>query len=225
MESIQKSMPTKKTRNNLKETVYKELRHRIITSDLSAGQQLYEKEFMGQYGIGRTPLREIFHRLQLDGLIDIHPKLGTKVAILTLETLRETVQLRRELEGLAAKLASRNIVDQNLIKIRDLLDKANKIKKNEAESLIKMSIIDEKIHTLIYESAGNKQLTEIISTLKDKMIMYWFQVGFSAEDFKEQFEELEEMYEAISDKDSEKASATMKKHIDHFAELIMKNLF
>ena len=78
----------------LKNDTYQSLKQRIITNDLHAGQQLYEKEIMQAYGIGRTPLREIFHELQRDGLIEILPKLGTKVVIMDLKVLRETVQLR-----------------------------------------------------------------------------------------------------------------------------------
>lgn len=209
----------------LKDKVYKDLKHRIITNDLRAGQQLYEKEFMQHYGIGRTPLREIFHRLQRDGLIDILPKLGTKVVSMDLKALRETVQLRKELEGLAARLSTRNISDKDLKKIRNLLDEAQRLDGNESKALLQMSEIDQQIHQIIYETAGNDQLIQIINVLLDKMTMYWFQVGFSAGDFQEQFGELESLYDSMLERDSVKSSEIMKKHIEHFAELITKNIF
>jgi len=62
---------------SLKKETYESLRYRIITNDFQSGQQLYEKELMQEYGIGRTPLREIFQELQRNGLIEIIPKLGT----------------------------------------------------------------------------------------------------------------------------------------------------
>lgn len=209
----------------LKDTVYEDLKHRIITNDLHAGQQLYEKDFMQGYGIGRTPLREIFHRLQRDGLIEILPKLGTKVVSMDLKSLRETVQLRRELEGLAARLAARNITEKSLREIRKLLDDAQKIDSSGAEALVRMSKIDDRIHQIIYDAAGNEQLIQIIRVLLDKMTMYWFQVGFSAGEFQEQFGELEQLYAAILARAPEKSCDIMKKHIDHFAELITRNMF
>ena len=89
-----------------------------------AGQQLYEKELMQEYQIGRTPLREIFQELQRNGLIEIIPKLGTRVVTLDLRTLRETIQLRRELEGLAAELAALHIEPAQFKRLQYLLESA-----------------------------------------------------------------------------------------------------
>ncbi len=208
-----------------KSNTYDNIKQRIITNDLHAGQQLFEKELMQAYGIGRTPLREIFHALQRDGLIEILPKLGTKVVSMDLKMLRETVQLRRELEGLAAELSTRNITAERLDQFRQCLDEAATIDDTDPEALIKMSAIDVKIHQIIYATAGNDQLNDILSVLLDKMTMYWFQVGFSAGDFQEQFEELELLYHAMTKGGAAEANQIMKRHVDHFAELIKTHLF
>ena len=208
-----------------KSQIYESLRHRIITNELRSGQQIYEKELMEEYGIGRTPLREIFHDLQREGLIDIVPKLGTRVVSMDLKMLRETVQLRRELEGLAAELATPNITRERLAEFRALLDSVKEIKDSDQDALIKMSAIDNKIHQIIYEGADNEQLSAFIHVLLDKMTMYWFQVGFSATEFHEQFDELELLYSAMSSGDAVGAKDIMKRHIDHFTELVKNHFF
>ena len=80
-------------------------------------------------------------------------------------------------------------------------------------------------HQTIYEASGNRQLKEIIESLLYKMSMYWFQVGFSAAEFREQFDELEELLSAIQLKDHKAAKVIMRRHIDHFATLIKDNFF
>ena len=70
----------------------------------------------------------------------------------------------------------------------------------EEAALKKLSNVDVKFHQIIYDACGNKQLKEIIEGFVNKMIMYWFQVGFSAIDFQSQFEELEELYHALKEK-------------------------
>ena len=142
-----------------------------------------------------------------------------------LKVLRETVQLRRELEGLAAELATSNITSNQLAEFRQLLDEAVTIDDNAPEALIKMSDLDVRIHQIIYESAGNEQLINIIRALLDKMTTYWFQVGFSACDFQEQFEELELLYHAMMKGRAAESKNIMKRHIEHFAELIKKHIF
>ena len=139
--------------------------------------------------------------------------------------LRETVQLRRELEGLAAELSTRNITAERLDQFRQCLDEAATIDDTDPEALIKMSAIDVKIHQIIYATAGNDQLNDILSVLLDKMTMYWFQVGFSAGDFQEQFEELKLLYHAMTKGGAAEANQIMKRHVEHFAELIKTHLF
>jgi DNA-binding GntR family transcriptional regulator len=212
-------------RMSLKKETYEKLRYRIITNDFQSGQQLYEKELMQEYGIGRTPLREIFQELQRNGLIEIIPKLGTRVVSMDLRVLREAVQLRRELEGLAAELATQHIEPEQSARLRQLLDEAAKVKTNSLDALKKLADIDMAFHRIIYEASGNRQLKEMIESLLYKMSMYWFQVGFSAAEFREQFEELEELLRAIERRKKKDAREIMKRHIDHFIKLIKKNIF
>lgn len=207
----------------MKKKIYENLRYRIITNELSPGQQLFEKELMEEYRIGRTPLREILQELKRNGLLEIIPKLGTRVVNLDMRTLREIIQLRRELEGLAAELATANIKPEDIARLRQLLDSTSQ---SGSDNLLKtLSSIDIEFHQIIYNSAGNRQLQEILESLLYKMSMYWFQVGFSVGDFHEQFEELEELMSAIEERNAPEARRIMKRHIDHFTSLLKENFF
>ena len=208
-----------------KKKIYENLRYKIITNELHAGQQLYEKALMQEYQIGRTPLREIFQELQRNGLIEIIPKLGTRVVSLDIRTLRDTIQLRRELEGLAAELAALHIESGQLDRLQHLLADASKIKTNSMAALKKLSDIDMAFHGVLYEASGNRQLKEMIESLLYKMSMYWFQVGFSAAEFREQFDELAELLKAIKKRKEKDAKEIMKRHIDHFSRVIKENIF
>lgn len=208
-----------------KREIYENLRYRIITNEFGAGQQLYEKELMQEYQIGRTPLREIFQELQRNGLIEIIPKLGTRVVSLDMRTLRDTIQLRRELEGLAAELAALHIEPDQIYRLKHLLEMAAQAKTNAMDDLKKLSDMDMAFHRIIYDASRNRQLKEIIESLLYKMSMYWFQVGFSADEFREQFDELAELLLAIEKRKDKDAKEIMKRHIDHFSTVIKENIF
>ena len=212
-------------RMSSKRDVYKNLRYRIITNEFGAGQQLYEKALMEEYHIGRTPLREIFQELQRNGLIEIIPKLGTRVVSLDLRTLRDTIQLRRELEGLAAELATMHIEPDQFHSLQHLIEIAARTQTNTMEDLKKLSDIDLAFHRIIYDASGNRQLKEMIESLLYKMSMYWFQVGFSAAEFREQFDELAELLLAMEKRKHRDAKEIMKRHIDHFSTVIKENIF
>ena len=57
------------------------------------------------------------------------------------------------------------------------------------------------------------------------MSMYWFQVGFSAAEFREQFDELAELLRAIEKREHKNAKEIMKRNIDHFSKVIKENIF
>jgi DNA-binding GntR family transcriptional regulator len=218
-------MAAREERMSPKREIYESLRYKIITNEFDAGQQLYEKALMQEYQIGRTPLREIFQELQRNGLIEIIPKLGTRVVSLDIRTLRDTIQLRRELEGLAAELAALHIEPDQFDRLQHLLESASRVKTNSMGDLKKMSNIDIEFHGIIYDASGNRQLKEMIESLLYKMSMYWFQVGFSAAEFREQFDELAALLRAIEKREHKNAKEIMKRHIDHFSKVIKENIF
>jgi len=218
------SLP-KLTKAELKIEVYESLRHQIITNQIQAGQRLVEQDLTDRYGIGKTPLREIYQALQRDELIEIIPQFGTRVVTLDIQTLKEVVQIRKALEGLCAELASQNINSQEIDQLSQILEKANGIKSNHPDALKLLSHFDTEYHQIIYQAAQNKQLTKVIQSLLYKMSMYWFQSGFSMEDFSEQFEELEELMQALKEHNAPKSKGIMEKHIDHFIKLVKKQIF
>jgi len=218
------SLP-KMTKAELKIEVYESLRHQIITKQIHAGQRLVEQELIDQYGIGKTPLREIYQALQRDELIEIIPQFGTRVVTLNIQTLKEVVQIRKALEGLCAELASQNITAREIDRLHQILEKAKAVESNHPDAVKILSQHDTEYHQIIYAAAQNKQLTKVIQSLLFKMSMYWFQSGFSMEDFREQFEELEDLMQALKERNASRAKEIMEKHIDHFIKLVKKQIF
>ena len=172
------SLP-KSTKAELKIEVYKNLRHQIITNQINAGQRLVEQDMIDRFGIGKTPLREIYQELQRDELIEIIPQFGTRVVTLDIQTLKEVVQIRRALEGLCAELASQNINSEEIDQLSQILEKAKGMESDHPDSLKILSQYDTNYHQIIYRAAQNNQLTKVIQSLLYKMSMFWFQSGFS----------------------------------------------
>jgi len=65
-----------------------DLRNRILSLDLEAGSDIDEVGLSKQYGISRTPLREILHRLAGDGYVRLEENRGAKVASMDLSVMR-----------------------------------------------------------------------------------------------------------------------------------------
>lgn len=206
----------------LNREVYQALRYRIITNDLSPGQKLYEKELMQEYQIGRTPLREILQELKRDGFVEILPKLGTHVISLDLRTLKEIMQIRKDLEGLAVELAVQNITPSQLEELKGLIREAEGL--NDAAPAKRFSEIDITFHEIMYKAAGNRQLRGIIETLFHRMSMYWFHLGLSIDDLKKSCSELNDLISVIEQKKPKEARELMDRHISLYANILKEKL-
>lgn len=90
----------------LSKKVYRILKARIIKGDLTEGGKLFEAKIAEQLGISRTPVREALKGLAAEGLVKMTPNQGVVVINVSIEDLKEVLQIRRVLEGLAASITT-----------------------------------------------------------------------------------------------------------------------
>ena len=70
------------------------------------GQRLIEAQLTESYGVSRGPVREALNRLAAMGLVDLMPKRGAKIRILTLDEAIDNLIVVQGLVGIAARLAT-----------------------------------------------------------------------------------------------------------------------
>ena len=85
--------------NNVEE-LYSVLRRRILDEYYFAGQKLSENALAKEFECSRTPIREVFKKLEQDGLIVVRPKSGSYVRIYSGKNYLDLIEVRAYLEGL-----------------------------------------------------------------------------------------------------------------------------
>ena len=78
----------KVTANN-KERLYQDLKRRILTLELEPGEDLDETRISQEYGLSRTPLRDIFRQLAGEGYLEIVGNRGASVSSMNHKVLRD----------------------------------------------------------------------------------------------------------------------------------------
>jgi DNA-binding GntR family transcriptional regulator len=81
------------------------LRRRILDDDLRPGTALREEQLSREYGVARHSLRSALRALQAEGLVQIEPNRGARVASLGPEDVRGLADLRTALEVEGAHVA------------------------------------------------------------------------------------------------------------------------
>ncbi|MDI7863226.1 GntR family transcriptional regulator [Rhizobiaceae bacterium n13] len=85
---------------------YLALEQLIVTLKLRPGALVNEKQLIEQTGHGRTPVREAIQKLAWQGLIAVRPRVGLQIADIEPDDHARIMQVRRELEPIAAALAA-----------------------------------------------------------------------------------------------------------------------
>lgn len=103
------------------EQIFRELRERICLLDLAPGARLTEEALAREFGVSRTPIRQVLDRLEFEHLVDQHHGAGARVASLDSRDLRDVwaVRLRvADLVGEFVKLPASPQVIAELQRIR-----------------------------------------------------------------------------------------------------------
>ncbi len=74
------------------------LREAIVLLDLKPGEVLDKQAIAARLGVSRFPVGEALNRLAAEGLVDIMPQSGSRVAPIKISDAREYMFLRRALE-------------------------------------------------------------------------------------------------------------------------------
>ncbi len=85
-----------------------DLRERILKLDIAPGADLDEATLCGEYNLSRTPLREVFQRLNGEGYLTLEQNRGAKVASMDLQVMRTFFQTAPLVYATIARLAAEN---------------------------------------------------------------------------------------------------------------------
>ena len=96
----------------LRELVYLELKHKILTGEIQARTRLMEIDLAERMNVSRTPIREAIRELATDGLVVIEPRRGAYVSDISIQNMLDIFEVREDLEGLAAGLAAQRITEE-----------------------------------------------------------------------------------------------------------------
>jgi len=151
-----------------------ELRRRIISGDFPAGTRLRQVEIAEMFSVSTTPVREAFTSLAREGLVRQDAHRGVVVFLPTLEDVRENYEIRLALEPLAAELAAKNISDDELAKLDELLEAML-----QPAEPARLAELNREFHQVIYSAARRQLLFEIIERLRDAAEAYVQLLTFS----------------------------------------------
>jgi DNA-binding GntR family transcriptional regulator len=202
--------------------VYAALRERILAGDIPNHARLHQEQLSEELGVSRTPLREALGRLAADGLVELLPQRGARVADITPADMETSYVARLVIEPPAAALAaSRRSVE-------DIEEMRRAIADHRRETADVQTVYDANrdFHLAVVRASGNPFLLRFCEQL-------WVRrIGLRVYEEQREPPEFiaadadwhERIADAIEARDPARAEREMREHIHQAMQLLLRQL-
>ncbi len=205
--------PDKASNLSLSENLFRQLRGDILQGKLKIGEKLTEQRVCAEYSVSRTPVREAFQKLEIDGLIEMIPNRGAFVVGFTEQDIADMYELRKSYEIQAVKWAIERMSEDEFEEIEETFEFMEfYTNKNDIE---KMQNINSKFHSLIYTASHNKMLKHFLSSYQLYIKYQRRSEGESQEYLNSVLSDHRAIYEAMKARDVAAGIEAMAIHMNN----------
>jgi len=172
------------------------------------GDRLVESDLADRFGVSRTPIREALQRLETQSLLERDGR-SLIVASLTHNQVAELYVVRRELEGLAARLAAQHATAEEIRVLREMVadDDAR------VNDPLALSRANRRFHEQLHLASHNRYLVQQLDLVHRTMAL--MATTSLAVEGRGEIAQAEHnaIVAAIEARDEDAAEAALKEHI------------
>ena len=205
-------------RNVLSAQVKDRILQWILEGELAPGSRIVETRVARELGTSQAPVREALRDLATLGVVEMEAYRGARVRRPTKRELVEAMEVRAELEAMAARLAAARMTEDGLVKLRGLIDDMRRWA--DSGSVHEHAISNTEFHTAIVRGSGNRTLERTWSLLEPfartyvtaavpGIDLHWLGLRHVA------------IIEALEARDPERAAQSMREHAKEAEALVL----
>lgn len=208
---VTKLSPIADLNGSLADRVYTAVKTAILSLDFPPGAVLRKTSVCDQLTVSRSPVSDALTRLANEGLVDVYPQSGTRIARLSMAAIREDVFLREALEVAAARHAALHRSDEVLARLTRNIE-MQKLLIVDADKEDFMNT-DRALHDAIMSTTGISRLPATVRAMSTHLdrarVLLMPEPGRLAETVDEHIN----IVEAIRSKDETAAQDAMRHHV------------
>ena len=207
-----------------KAEIYRELNERIMFLELPPGTVITEEGLAAEFGVSRTPIREVLKELAGVRLVRIQPQNKTYVSYINVADIKEYVFFRRTMDiailtDLAASGRKVGQQAEECILLQELAAKSGNYK-----SFVKYG---EEFHKRLVTLAGHELMGRFMQEARDHINRYNALLYNNSGYMGDSFQEHRQIVEYIDAGEPEKLEALLRRHHDidlkHFEDVFDKH--
>jgi DNA-binding GntR family transcriptional regulator len=207
------------SRRYLHDEVAERLRDLIHSGELEPKSRVNELELAKRFGISRTPLREAIKILATEGLLELLPNRGARVASITNHEIDEMIEVVAGLEATAADLACQRITDGEIASIT--VTHRRMVTAWERGDHPTYFMLNREIHEAIMAASRNTTLQGLYEGLSGRIQRTRYSAHKTPEQWHRAVTEHEAMVELLKSRDGENLAKLMREHIRGKKQVIL----
>lgn len=190
----------------VRERAARELRDRILTGTLRAGSRVDLDAITEEFATSRTPVREALLELSFEGLVEIAPRSGITVIGISPDDVLDSFTILGVLTGQAAAWAAERIESEELEILRKL--EADVVARSGDDSIGEANWqFHQKIHRAAHSPRLLTQIKQAVRVVPRNFLTVF------PEHEKDSLDEHQQLLDALTDKDIERARAIAECHV------------
>ena len=209
-------------RQGLSSAVTATLRNMIIEGVLAPGARLNERVLCDQLAVSRTPLREAFKTLEVEGLVAILPNRGAVVVEMSAADIAQTFDVMGALEGLSGQLACAHIDDDGVTELKAM--HFEMLAAHARRDLPAYYRLNHAIHDGINKAAGNAVLTTTYVQINARIQSLRFRSNFNQEKWDIAVREHGAMIAALEQRDGEALRLLLQQHLRNKRDAVLADM-
>jgi DNA-binding GntR family transcriptional regulator len=153
--------------------IYRELRERICLLDVRPGERLTEQSLAAEFGVSRTPIRQVLDRLESDRLVVQRPGAGATVATVDAKEVRDVWAVRLKIAELVGEFVRLPAPPAVLDRLREIRDELGEVR--TSRDLRALGALYNRYHEAVLAVMSNETLARIHDQLYHQTARVWLQ--------------------------------------------------
>jgi DNA-binding GntR family transcriptional regulator len=178
---------------------------------MKPNERLNESDLAERFGISRTPLREAIKILATEGLLELLPNRGARVARFSEAEIDEMLVVIAALEATAGELACRHITAQELAAIEGL--NARMADAYTARDVPDYFELNQLVHQAIIRASRNSTLERVYGTLSGRIQQARFAAHKTPGQWEEAMRDHNRMIVLLRARDGEALGRLLRTHV------------
>jgi DNA-binding GntR family transcriptional regulator len=192
----------------LSETVAERIRVAIASGALRPGDRIIEADIAAGLNVSKSPVREALRDLEREGLVEVHPRRGSYVRVITVQDAREIRELRVLLETFAVRSAlgssSPDWIDDLRASVRRMRASGDRTQLNQEHLAF---------HDVVLTRTHNRRVVEILHGLRSQLETLLAFIDLLYDGPEAVADDHERLVDALVDGGDDVVTATVDAHI------------